>query len=124
MIQSVTNYIIGTFLWVSSAALIGVAGNAAAQAGLVSSTIVVTSVVLFVPSEFSIRLLLCLIGFCWALVLSLGTLAADDRIHRFFRRSQPVVRSWRIWPTHSGRAPQLPSDRLLTWSLLSLTTDS
>ena len=72
MIQSATNYIIGTFLWVFSAALIGVAGNAAAQAGLVSSTIVVTSVVLLVPSEFWIRLLLCVIGFCWALVLSLA----------------------------------------------------
>ena len=72
MIQSVTNYIIGTFVWVSAAALIGVAGNAAAQAGLVSSTIVVTSVVLFVPSEFSIRSLLCLIGFCWAFALSLA----------------------------------------------------
>jgi uncharacterized membrane protein YccC len=72
MIESVTNYIIGVFLWVSSAALIGVAGNAAAQAGLVSSTIVVTSVVLFVPSEFSVRLLLCLIGCCRALLLSLA----------------------------------------------------
>jgi len=72
MIQSATNYIIGTFLWVSSAALIGVAGNAAAQAGLVSSTVVVTSVVILVPSEFWIRLLLCLIGFCWALALSLA----------------------------------------------------
>jgi hypothetical protein len=72
MIGSVTNYIIGVFLWVSSAALIGVAGNAAAQAGLVSSTIVVTSVVLFVPSEFFVRLLLCLIGCTWALLLSLA----------------------------------------------------
>src|SRR5580693_4147063 len=72
MIQSATNYIIGTFLWVSSAALIGVAGNAAAQAGLVSSTVVVTSVVLLVPSEFWTRLLLCLIGCCWALLLSLA----------------------------------------------------
>ena len=72
MIGSVTNYIMGVFLWVSSAALIGVAGNAAAQAGLVSSTIVVTSVVLFVPSEFLVRLLLCLIGCTWALLLSLA----------------------------------------------------
>ena len=72
MIQSVTNYIVGTFLWVSCAALIGVAGNAAAQVGLVSSTIVVTSVVLFVPSEFWIRLMLCLVGSCWALALSLA----------------------------------------------------
>src|ERR1700733_2329590 len=72
MILSVPNYIIGMFLWVSAAALIGVAGNAAAQAGTVSSTIVVTSVVLFVPSEFWIRLLLCTTGFGWALLLSLA----------------------------------------------------
>jgi uncharacterized membrane protein YccC len=72
MIQSVPNYIIGTFLWVFLAALIGVAGNAAAQAGLVSSTIVVTSVVLFVPREFLIRSVLCLIGFSWAVALSLA----------------------------------------------------
>ncbi len=72
MILSVPNYVIGMFLWVSAAALIGIAGNAAAQAGMVSSTIVVTSVVLFVPSEFEIRLLLCTIGFCWALLLSLA----------------------------------------------------
>jgi len=72
MIQSVAHYIIGMFLWVSAAALIGIAGNAAAQAGTVSSTIVVTSVVLFVPSEFWIRLLLCTAGFGWALLLSLA----------------------------------------------------
>jgi uncharacterized membrane protein YccC len=72
MILSVPNYIIGMFLWVSGAALIGIAGNAAAQAGMVSSTIVVTSVVLFVPSEFLIRLLLCTTGFGWALLLSLA----------------------------------------------------
>jgi uncharacterized membrane protein YccC len=72
MILSVPNYIIGMFLWVSAAALIGIAGNAAAQVGMVSSTIVVTSVVLFVPSEFGIRLLLCTIGFGWALLLSLA----------------------------------------------------
>ncbi len=72
MILSVPNYIIGMFLWVSAAALVGVAGNAAAQAGMVSSTIVVTSVVLFVPSEFWIRLLLCATGFGWALLLSLA----------------------------------------------------
>jgi uncharacterized membrane protein YccC len=72
MILSVPNYILGMFLWVSAAALIGTAGNAAAQAGMVSSTIVVTSVVLFVPSEFGIRLLLCIIGFGWALLLTLA----------------------------------------------------
>ncbi len=72
MIQSVWNYIIGTFVWVFPAALIGVAGNAAAQAGLVSSTVVVTSVVLVVSSEFWTRLLICLVGICWALLLSLA----------------------------------------------------
>jgi uncharacterized membrane protein YccC len=72
MILSVPNYILGMFLWTSAAALIGIAGAAAAQVGLVSSTIVVTSVVLFVPSEFGIRLLLCTIGFAWALLLSLA----------------------------------------------------
>jgi uncharacterized membrane protein YccC len=72
LILSVPNYILGVFLWVSATALIGVAGNAAAQVGMVSSTIVVTSVVLFVPSEFGIRLLLCTIGFGWALLLSLA----------------------------------------------------
>jgi uncharacterized membrane protein YccC len=72
MVQSTANYIIGTFLWVFFAALIGVGGNAAAQAGLVTSTVVVTSVVLFVSSEFGIRLLVCLIGVCWALLLSLA----------------------------------------------------
>jgi uncharacterized membrane protein YccC len=72
MVQTIPNYIIGTFLWVFAAALIGVAGNAAAQVGLVSSTIVVTSVVLFVPSEFGIRLVIIMVGICWALVLSLA----------------------------------------------------
>jgi uncharacterized membrane protein YccC len=72
MILSVPNYILGMFLWVSAAALIGIAGNAASQAGTVSSTIVITSVVLFVPSEFWIRLLLCTTGFGWALLLSLA----------------------------------------------------
>jgi uncharacterized membrane protein YccC len=72
MVQSVPNYVIGTFLWVFCGALAGVAGNAAAQAGLVSSTIVVTSVVLYVPGELWGRLLLCLLGICWALTLSLA----------------------------------------------------
>ena len=45
-------------------------GSLRAQAGTVSSTIVITSVVLFVPSEFWIRLCLCLVGFSWALLLS------------------------------------------------------
>jgi len=72
MVQSVPNYVFGTFLWVFAGALVGVTGNAAAQAGLVSSTIVVTSVVLFVPSEFGVRFFLCLLGVCWALALCLA----------------------------------------------------
>jgi len=72
MVLSVPNYLIGMFLWVFASAMIGVAGNAAAQAGTVSSTVVITSVVLIVPSEFWTRLYLCLIGFGWALLLSLG----------------------------------------------------
>jgi len=72
MVQSVPNYVLGTFLWVFAGALAGVTGNAAAQAGLVSSTIVVTSIVLYVPSEFGARLILCLLGSYWALALCLG----------------------------------------------------
>jgi uncharacterized membrane protein YccC len=72
MVQSVPNYVIGTFLWVFGGALAGVTGNAAAAAGLVSSTIIVTSVVLYVPGEFWGRLFLCLLGVCWALALSLA----------------------------------------------------
>ena len=72
MILSVPNYLIGVFLWVFIAAIIGVAGNGAAQAGTVSSTIVITSIVLFVRSEMWIRMLLCVIGFSWALFLCLG----------------------------------------------------
>jgi hypothetical protein len=59
MVQSVANYIFGTFLWVFPAALIGVAGNPAAQAGLVSSTVVVTSVLAAIsdyPTRESVRL--------------------------------------------------------------------
>ena len=72
MILSVPNYLTGMFLWVFIAAIIGVAGNGAAQAGTVSSTIVITSVVLFVRSEMWIRAILCVIGFSWALFLCLG----------------------------------------------------
>ncbi|MBV9489953.1 MAG: hypothetical protein JO069_09540, partial [Verrucomicrobia bacterium] len=69
---SVPNYVLGTFLWVFAAALIGVAGNAAAQAGLVSSTIVITSVALIAPGEFWSRLGLCVVGIGWALLLCLA----------------------------------------------------
>ncbi|HEY0790945.1 MAG TPA: FUSC family protein [Chthoniobacterales bacterium] len=72
MTWSVPNYLVGTFVWVFSAALIGVAGSAAAQAGLVSSTIVITSVALISPGEYGSRLVICLLGIGWALVLSLA----------------------------------------------------
>ncbi|MBV9391142.1 MAG: FUSC family protein, partial [Verrucomicrobia bacterium] len=72
MIGSVWRYIAGVFLWVFAGAVIGVAGSAAAQAGLVSSTIVITSVVLIVPSEFWIRFLICVFGIFWAIILSIA----------------------------------------------------
>jgi uncharacterized membrane protein YccC len=72
MTLSVPNYLIGMFLWVFIAAIIGVTGSGAAQAGTVSSTIVITSIVLFVRSEMWIRALLCIVGFSWALFLCLG----------------------------------------------------
>ncbi|MBV8900437.1 MAG: FUSC family protein, partial [Verrucomicrobia bacterium] len=72
MTWSATNYVAGTFVWVFLAALIGVAGSAAAQAGLVSSTIVITSVALIAPGEYGTRLIACLIGMGWALLLCLA----------------------------------------------------
>ncbi|MFY9985411.1 MAG: FUSC family protein [Chthoniobacterales bacterium] len=70
--QSVPGYILGVFGWAFVMTLIGVAGNAASQAGLVSTTIVVVAVVLNAPNEFWIRLLLCTIGILWAAVLILA----------------------------------------------------
>lgn len=70
--QSVSGYILGVFVWAFVLTLVGVAGNAAAQAGLVSATIVVVAVVLSAPSEFWIRLLLCTIGIVWAAILTLA----------------------------------------------------
>lgn len=72
MTWSAINYVIGTFVWVFLASLIGVAGSAAAQAGLVSSTIIITSVALIAPGEYWTRLIACLIGIGWALLLSLA----------------------------------------------------
>jgi uncharacterized membrane protein YccC len=72
MTWSATNYVVGTFIWVFLAALIGVAGSAAAQAGLVSSTIVITSVALIAPGEYWTRFIACLIGMGWALLLCLA----------------------------------------------------
>lgn len=72
MTWSAMNYVAGTFIWVFLAALIGVAGSAAAQAGLVSSTIVITSVALIAPGEYWSRLVAALIGMAWALLLCLA----------------------------------------------------
>jgi uncharacterized membrane protein YccC len=74
--QSVPAYILGVFIWAFVMTLLGVAGNAAAQAGLVTTTIVVVAVVLTAPNEFWIRLLLCAIGVLWgaALILALWPL--------------------------------------------------
>jgi len=72
MTWSTTGYVAGTFIWVFLAALIGVAGSAAAQAGLVSSTIVITSVALIAPGEYWSRFIACLIGMGWALLLCLA----------------------------------------------------
>jgi uncharacterized membrane protein YccC len=70
--QSVLGYIFGVFVWAFVLTLMGVAGNAAAQAGLVSTTIVVVAVVLNAPNEFWIRLLLCTVGVLWAAILTLA----------------------------------------------------
>ncbi|MBV8216118.1 MAG: FUSC family protein [Verrucomicrobia bacterium] len=70
--QSVPGYIVGVFVWAFALTLLGVAGNAAAQAGLIGTTIVVVAVVLNAPNEFWIRLLLCTIGVLWAAILILA----------------------------------------------------
>jgi uncharacterized membrane protein YccC len=70
--QSTVTHIAGIFVWLSIAALLGVGGNAAAQAGLMSSTMFLVSVALFVPGEFWIRTELCCLGALWAILLSLA----------------------------------------------------
>jgi uncharacterized membrane protein YccC len=70
--QSVPGYILGVFGWAFVMTLVGVAGNAASQAGLVSTTIVVVAVVLNAPSEFWLRLFLCAVGVLWAAILVLA----------------------------------------------------
>jgi uncharacterized membrane protein YccC len=70
--QSVPVYILGIFAWAFVMTLLGVAGNAASQAGLVTTTIVVVAVVLTAPNEFWIRLLLCTCGVLWAAALILA----------------------------------------------------
>jgi uncharacterized membrane protein YccC len=70
--QSSTAYFIGIFVWLSVAALVGITGSAAAQAGLMSSTMFIVSVALRVPGEFWIRTWLCCLGALWAMALSLA----------------------------------------------------
>jgi uncharacterized membrane protein YccC len=87
--QSVPGYILGVFGWAFVMTLLGVAGNAAAQAGLVSTTIVVVAVVLNAPNEFWIRLLLCTIGILWAAALTLALWP----LHPFFPLFQAISKS-------------------------------
>ena len=70
--HSVPGYILGVFLWAFVMTLLGVAGNAAAQAGLITTTVVVVAVVLIAPNEFWIRLFLCAAGVLWAAALILA----------------------------------------------------
>jgi len=70
--QSVAGYIIGIFVWAFVMTLVGVAGNAASQASLISTTIVVVAVVLTAPHEFWTRLLLCAVGVLWGALLILA----------------------------------------------------
>jgi uncharacterized membrane protein YccC len=87
--QSVPGYILGIFAWAFVMTLLGVAGNAASQAGLISTTIVVVAVVLTAPNEFLTRLFLCTVGVLWAAVLTLA-----------------------LWPTH----PFLPLFQVISKS--------
>jgi uncharacterized membrane protein YccC len=70
--QSNLTHLVGIFVWLWVAALVGITGNAAAQAGLMSSTMFIVSVALYVPGEFWIRAGLCCLGALWAMVLSLA----------------------------------------------------
>jgi uncharacterized membrane protein YccC len=87
--QSVPGYILGVFAWAFVMTLVGVAGNAASQAGLVSTTIVVVAVVLNAPNEFWVRLLLCTVGVLWAAVLILGLWP----VHPFLPLFQSISKS-------------------------------
>jgi uncharacterized membrane protein YccC len=70
--QSSTAHIFGIFVWLSVAAFLGVLGSTAAQAGLMSSTMFVVSVALYLPGEFWVRAELCGLGALWAMSLSLA----------------------------------------------------
>jgi hypothetical protein len=87
--QSVAGYIIGIFVWAFVMTLVGVAGNAASQAGLVSTTIVVVAVVLTAPNEFWTRLLLCTGGVLWGAVLILALWP----VHPFLPLFQTISKS-------------------------------
>jgi len=87
--QSVAGYIIGIFVWAFMMTLVGVAGNAASQAGLISTTIVVVAVVLTAPHEFWTRLLLCGGGVLWGAVLILALWP----VHPFLPLFQTISKS-------------------------------
>jgi len=87
--QSVAGYIIGIFVWAFMMTLVGVAGNAASQAGLISTTIVVVAVVLTAPYEFWTRLLLCGGGVLWGAVLILALWP----VHPFLPLFQTISKS-------------------------------
>jgi uncharacterized membrane protein YccC len=70
--QSSITHLAGIFVWLSIAALVGITGSTAAQAGLMSSTMYIVTIALFVPGEFWIRSGLCCIGAVWAMSLSLA----------------------------------------------------
>jgi uncharacterized membrane protein YccC len=70
--QSSLTHLVGVFVWLSIAALVGITGSTAAQAGLMSSTMFIVSVALYVPGEFWIRTGLCCLGALWAMSLSLA----------------------------------------------------
>ena len=70
--QSSVTHLVGIFVWLSIAALVGTTGSAAAQAGLMSSTMFIVSIALYVPGEFWIRTGLCCFGALWGMVLSLA----------------------------------------------------
>jgi FUSC-like inner membrane protein yccS len=69
--SSVT-HILGIFAWLSTAGFLGVLGSTAAQAGLMSSTMYIVSIALYLPGEFWIRTELCCLGALWAMALSLA----------------------------------------------------
>jgi uncharacterized membrane protein YccC len=70
--QSSVTHILGIFVWLSVAAFLGVLGSTAAQAGLMSSTMYIVSIALYLPGEFWIRAELCCLGALWAMSLSLA----------------------------------------------------